>query len=62
MEAHVRTKDKEAFSDMDAPIQPLTAGNSSGAFLGIKDSKKDSKEKANCFTCFRRDSQSGGKI
>ena len=42
----VRTKDKEAFSDMDAPIQPLTAGNSSGAFLGIKDSKKDSKEKA----------------
>lgn len=42
----VRTKDKEAFYDMDAPIQPLTAGNSSGAFLGIKDSKKDSKEKA----------------
>lgn len=42
----VRTKDKEAFSGMDAPIQPLTAGNSSGAFLGIKDSKKDSKEKA----------------
>ena len=42
----VRTKDKEAFSDMDAPIQPLTAGNSAGAFLGIKDSKKDSKEKA----------------
>ena len=45
-ESPVRTKDKEAFSDMDAPIQPLTAGNSSGAFLGIKDSKKDSKEKA----------------
>lgn len=42
----VRTKDKEAFSDMDAPIQPLTAGNSAGVFLGIKDSKKDSKEKA----------------
>ena len=45
-ESPVRTKDKEAFSDMDAPIQPLTAGNSAGAFLGIKDSKKDSKEKA----------------
>ena len=42
----VRTKDKEAFSGMDAPTQPLTAGNSAGAFLGIKDSKKDSKERA----------------
>ena len=55
----VRTKDKEAFSDMDAPIQPLTAGNSSGAFLGIK---KGFQRKSDCFTCFRRDSQSGGKI
>ena len=42
----VRTKDKEAFSGMDAPIQPLTSGNSAEAFLGVKDSKKDSKEKA----------------
>lgn len=42
----VRTKDKEAFSGMDVPIQPLTAGNSAEAFLGIKDAKKDSKERA----------------
>ncbi|WP_315271063.1 ABC transporter ATP-binding protein [Oribacterium sinus] len=42
----VRTKDTEALSGMDAPILPLTAGNSAGAFLGIKDSKKDFKERA----------------
>ena len=45
----VRTKDKEAFSGMNASIQPLTAGNSAEVFLGIKDSKKDSKEKAIAF-------------